>query len=83
MEKTQSKEEPQTLKDPYNDRVIKSVPLPYTGAATDKHVWPNGQSREPDFMYIKEFQKRNGLLTKSQFCQLIKDAIKIMKSEPN
>jgi len=43
MEKSKSVEETTpVLKDPFKDRKVNSVPLPYLGAPSDKLVWPHG-----------------------------------------
>jgi hypothetical protein len=55
MEKSKSVDETPVLKDPFNDRQVKSVPLPYLGAPSDKLVWPDGFSKEPDYLFVKDF----------------------------
>jgi len=65
MEKSKSVEQnPAVLKDPFKDRQVTQVPLPYLGSPSDNLVWPKGLNSEPDYMFIKDFQKRAGLLSK-------------------
>jgi serine/threonine-protein phosphatase 2B catalytic subunit len=64
MEKSKSVDETPVLKDPFNDRQVKSVPLPYTALTSDHLIWPEGFSKAPDLVFIKDFLKRAGKLSK-------------------
>ena len=56
MEKSKSVEESTpVLKDPFKDRKVNQVPLPYLGAPSDNLVWPQGLKSEPDYMFVKDF----------------------------
>jgi hypothetical protein len=40
MEKSKSVDETPVLKDPFNDRQVKSVPLPYSRPASNELIFP-------------------------------------------
>ena len=55
--------QPKVLLDPLNDRVVNSVPLPFIEAPSDSLIWPYNSSI-PDYVFLTEFQKREGKITK-------------------
>lgn len=84
MEKSKSVEETTpVLKDPFKDRKVNSVPLPYIAHTSDNFIWPKGFSEAPDLVFIKDFLKRAGKLSKKQFLKLIADATQLLRDEPN
>ena len=83
MEKSKAVDDTPVLKDPFNDRQVKAVPLPYIAHTSDDFIWPEGFSKAPDLIFIKDFLKRAGKLSKKQFLRLINDATQLLSKEPN
>jgi len=84
MEKSKSVEETTpVLKDPFKDRKVNSVPLPYTRPASNELIFPHKLNGDPDWQFIKNFYLKAGVLTKKQFQKILNEASEIFKKEPN
>jgi len=52
------------LRDPCNDRQVKSVPAPPQGKLTSTLIFPNGKNKPPDYKILKDHLKKEGRLYK-------------------
>ena len=86
------------LKDPYGDRVMKNVPIIATIPLTRDQLWKyNDDSklnlkwliiwienkRKPNVDRLRKHLLREGHIAKKELVELIQEAVKIFKKEPN
>ena len=70
------------LSDPCNDRQLTDAKCPRfaQGPLDNKKLWPG---EAPDWKLVRDFLQREGKLTKQQMIRLMKQAIKVFKTEAN
>jgi serine/threonine-protein phosphatase 2B catalytic subunit len=73
----------EALADPFGDRVVTDLPPPPIVAMSDEVLYPNSQSKVPDWKAVQTHLAREGKISKYHFVKLIKDVTDIFKSEPN
>lgn len=74
----------ETLKDPLNDRQIKSVKIPPAKPLQSEKMYPDPSNPSiPDLALIRQWLLDEGSISKADLVKLVKDTTKILKSEPN
>lgn len=73
----------EALADPFGDRVVTDLPPPPIMPLSDELLYPNSQSKVPDWKVVQSHLSREGKISKHHFVKLIKDVTDIFKNEPN
>ena len=80
-------QEDEVMKDPFNDRVVNSVPrLPIKPLMIERVFPLDGKGNPqyaPETELIKNFQYNGGLLHKDAFMKICEKATAVLKKEPN
>lgn len=72
----------ETLKDPLNDRCLKTLDLPPVGNLSHKLLFSE-KNNKPNIEVLKNHLKKEGKISKSDFLQIISDASSMFLSESN
>lgn len=74
----------ETLKDPLNDRPVKTVKMPPARPLQPEKMYPDSANPTiPDLELIRQWLLDEGSIGKNELVKLIKDVTKVLKSEPN
>ena len=71
------------LADPLGDRVVNDFPPPPILPLSEELLYPNSQSKVPDWKVLQSHLAREGKVEKHHFVKMIKDVTDIYKNEPN
>ena len=72
----------EALKDPCNDRVVKTLPAPPSKPLSEELLYPDGNKKKPDCDQLRKHLLREGTLTKETLMDIISRAQEIFRSEP-
>ena len=70
------------LKDPCNDRFVKSLPPPPALPLSEQLLYPDGNRKKPDCDQLRKHMLREGTLTRETLLDLIARVTEIFRSEP-
>ena len=73
----------ESLKDPCNDRLVKSLTAPPAKCLSEELLYPSGKSNPPDWRVLKDHLFKEGRVLKENLLEMVKKTTKILSQEPN